>query len=122
MSLWKKLLWIAVTLLGLGSLAVLALSRGEQISALWIVVAGFCASFCGQRGAGAAGWSGARGAVRFLAGNTLDFDRRDARRRGARYDRALCVSPARRKNARPNGEGRNWRRRGRARDDQRARD
>src|SRR5947209_1498829 len=43
MSLWKKLLWIAVTLLGLVSLAVLALSRGEQISALWIVVAGMCA-------------------------------------------------------------------------------
>src|SRR5258708_35881705 len=44
MSLWKKLLWIAVTLLGLASLAVLALSRGEQISALWIVTAGFCAA------------------------------------------------------------------------------
>src|SRR5436853_61348 len=43
MSLWKKLLWVGVTLLGLASLAVLALSRGEQISALWIVVAGLCA-------------------------------------------------------------------------------
>jgi carbon starvation protein len=43
MSLWKKLLWIAVTLLGLGSIAVLALSRGEPISALWIIVAGLCA-------------------------------------------------------------------------------
>src|SRR6059058_3581856 len=41
MSLWKKLLWVTVTLLGLASLAVLALSRGEQISALWIIVAGF---------------------------------------------------------------------------------
>src|SRR5947199_10586026 len=41
MSLWKKLLWVGVTLLGLASLAVLALSRGEQISALWIIVAGF---------------------------------------------------------------------------------
>ena len=40
MSLWKKLLWIAVTLLGLGSIAILAMSRGEQINALWIVVAG----------------------------------------------------------------------------------
>src|SRR5438105_5703147 len=49
MSLWKKLLWIAVTLLGLGSLAVLALSRGEQISALWIVVAGFCAAAVSYR-------------------------------------------------------------------------
>src|SRR5256885_17013713 len=44
MALWKKLLWIAVTLLGLASLAVLALSQGEQISALWIVIAGFCAA------------------------------------------------------------------------------
>src|SRR5712671_4779402 len=43
MSPWKKLLWIAVTLLGLASLAVLALSRGEQVSALWIIVAGLCA-------------------------------------------------------------------------------
>src|SRR5216117_3418414 len=43
MSLWKKLLWCAVTLLGLGAVCVLALSRGEQISALWIIVAGLCA-------------------------------------------------------------------------------
>src|SRR5947208_1882718 len=43
MTLSKKLLWIAVTLLGLGALAVLALSRGEQINALWIIVAGACA-------------------------------------------------------------------------------
>src|SRR6201997_5703650 len=43
MSLWKKLLWIAVTIIGLISLGVLAFSRGEQISALWIVVAGLCA-------------------------------------------------------------------------------
>ncbi|PYI43580.1 MAG: carbon starvation protein A, partial [Verrucomicrobia bacterium] len=43
MSLWKKLLWIAVTLLGLGSIAILAMTRGEQINALWIIVAGGCA-------------------------------------------------------------------------------
>src|SRR5213595_4122169 len=43
MSLWKKLLWIAVTLLGFGSIAILAMSRGEQINALWIIVAGLCA-------------------------------------------------------------------------------
>src|SRR3954447_9851877 len=42
MSIWKKLLWVAVSLLGLMALAVLALSRGEQISALWIVTAGLC--------------------------------------------------------------------------------
>ena len=41
--MWKKLLWISVTLLGLGSIAILAMSRGEQINALWIIVAGLCA-------------------------------------------------------------------------------
>src|SRR5262249_40782521 len=43
MSLWKKLIWFAVAALGTWAIATLALSRGEQISALWIVVAGFCA-------------------------------------------------------------------------------
>src|SRR6266568_1002570 len=49
MSLWKRLLWVAVTLLGLASLAVLALSRGEQISALWIIVAGLCGAAISYR-------------------------------------------------------------------------
>src|SRR5690349_8883453 len=43
MRVWKKLLWIAVAALGTWAVAVLALSRGEKISALWIVIAGFCA-------------------------------------------------------------------------------
>src|SRR5215469_2619038 len=43
MSVWKKLVWISVAPLGTWAVAVLALSRGEQISALWIVIAGFCA-------------------------------------------------------------------------------
>jgi carbon starvation protein len=42
MNIWKKLLWIAIAALGLMSMIVLALSRGEQISALWIVTAGLC--------------------------------------------------------------------------------
>src|SRR5712671_3362737 len=42
MNIWKKLLWIAVTAFGLVAVLVLALSRGEQISALWIVAAGLC--------------------------------------------------------------------------------
>src|SRR5438046_10480865 len=42
MNIWKKLLWIAVSALGLSALSVLALSRVEQISALWIVTAGLC--------------------------------------------------------------------------------
>ena len=37
------MLWVAVTVLGVVSLGVLALSRGEPVSALWIIVAGFCA-------------------------------------------------------------------------------
>jgi carbon starvation protein len=49
MALWKKLLWIAVTILGLTALCVLAFSRGEQISALWIIVAGFCAAVISYR-------------------------------------------------------------------------
>src|SRR6476661_5810973 len=43
MSLWRKLLWIAVTVLGVVAIAVLASSRGEPVSALWIVIAGMCA-------------------------------------------------------------------------------
>ncbi|HEY2123820.1 MAG TPA: carbon starvation CstA family protein [Chthoniobacterales bacterium] len=43
MSPWKKLLWVAVTVLGVAAIAVLALSRGEPVSALWIIVAGLCA-------------------------------------------------------------------------------
>src|SRR6476659_534710 len=43
MSVWKKVLWICVAALGTWAVAVLALSRGEKISALWIVIAGFCA-------------------------------------------------------------------------------
>ncbi len=43
MSIWKKLLWFAVAAVGAGSVAVLAMSRGEKISALWIITAGLCA-------------------------------------------------------------------------------
>jgi carbon starvation protein len=43
MSVWKKLLWVGVAGLGTWAVAVIALSSGEQISALWIVIAGFCA-------------------------------------------------------------------------------
>src|ERR1039457_3570542 len=42
MNIWKRLLWIAVAALGLMAIIVLAFSRGEQISALWIVAAGLC--------------------------------------------------------------------------------
>ncbi|MGO9545447.1 MAG: carbon starvation CstA family protein [Rhodomicrobium sp.] len=36
------LLWIAIALLGAGSLGVVALSRGETISAAWLVIAAVC--------------------------------------------------------------------------------
>jgi carbon starvation protein len=49
MSLWKKLLWIGVTILGLFAIYVLAISRGEPVNALWIVVAGFCAAAVSYR-------------------------------------------------------------------------
>src|ERR1700745_255088 len=49
MSFWKKLLWCAVAALGLCSIAILAISRGEQVSALWIIVAGACASAISYR-------------------------------------------------------------------------
>ena len=42
MNIWRKLLWIAVAAIGALSVAVLAMSRGEPISALWIIVAGLC--------------------------------------------------------------------------------
>ena len=37
------MLWVGISALGVWAIARLALSRGEQISALWIVVAGLCA-------------------------------------------------------------------------------
>src|SRR2546421_11293613 len=45
----KKLLWFAVAVLGVSALAVLALSRGEPVSALWIVIAGLCAGAISYR-------------------------------------------------------------------------
>ena len=49
MNIWNKLLWIAVTILGVAAICVLALSSGEQISALWIIVAGLCAAAISYR-------------------------------------------------------------------------
>src|SRR5438093_5428630 len=43
MDMWKRLVWFGMAALGTWAVAILALSRGEQISALWIVIAGFCA-------------------------------------------------------------------------------
>ncbi|HPA18849.1 MAG TPA: carbon starvation CstA family protein [Verrucomicrobiae bacterium] len=44
MKKWLSVLaWVLVSLAGAGSLAVVALARGESVSALWLVVAAFCA-------------------------------------------------------------------------------
>jgi carbon starvation protein len=45
----KGLLWIAVAIVGLFAIAVLALSRGEQVNALWLVVAGLCTAVISYR-------------------------------------------------------------------------
>jgi carbon starvation protein len=45
----RLLLWAAVALLGALALATIALHRGEQISALWLVTAAFCAYALGYR-------------------------------------------------------------------------
>lgn len=43
MKKWFSIIaWILVSLVGAGSLAIVAMSRGESISALWLVVAAFC--------------------------------------------------------------------------------
>ncbi|MFL6514571.1 MAG: carbon starvation CstA family protein [Chthoniobacterales bacterium] len=43
MTLAKKVIWVAITLVGLAAVWILALSRGEPVNALWIVIAGLCA-------------------------------------------------------------------------------
>src|SRR5215469_13265994 len=49
MSFWKKIVWVSVTVLGLLAIYILAVSRGEPVNALWIVVAGFCAAAISYR-------------------------------------------------------------------------
>ena len=41
-SLLATVVWVIIAILGAGSLGVLALSRGERVSALWIVIASVC--------------------------------------------------------------------------------
>lgn len=44
MKKWLSVLvWVLVSLAGAGSLAVVSIARGESVSALWLVVAAFCA-------------------------------------------------------------------------------
>ena len=38
----RKLLWVLIAILGAVSLGIVALSRGETISAAWLVIAAVC--------------------------------------------------------------------------------
>ena len=43
------LLWLAIGLLGAGALAIISLARGGPVNALWIVIAGLCATAISYR-------------------------------------------------------------------------
>src|SRR5450432_4239370 len=45
----RILIWLAIALLGALALAMVALHRGEQINAMWLVVAAFCSYALGYR-------------------------------------------------------------------------
>src|SRR4051812_34945502 len=49
MRVAKALLWVTIAIIGMVAIAVLALSRGEQINALWLVVAGLCTAAISYR-------------------------------------------------------------------------
>src|ERR1700751_2158907 len=42
MSTQKKLLWVAVAVLGAVALGIIALKRGEPVNAMWLVIAALC--------------------------------------------------------------------------------
>ena len=42
MSIQKKLLWVAITVLGAVALGIVALKRGEPVNAMWLVIAALC--------------------------------------------------------------------------------
>ena len=48
-DLAQKGLWVGVSLLGAASMAVLALSRGETVNAVWMVLAATCTYAIGYR-------------------------------------------------------------------------
>src|SRR4051795_8019676 len=49
MRVAKALLWVTIAIIGMVAIAVLALSRGEQINALWLLVAGLCTAAISYR-------------------------------------------------------------------------
>jgi len=48
-KMMSRLVWVGVALLGAAGFGVLALSRGETISAAWLIVAGVCTYLVGYR-------------------------------------------------------------------------
>src|SRR6185312_10051786 len=48
-KIFRILIWLAVALLGALALATIALHRGEQINAMWLVVAAVCTYAVGYR-------------------------------------------------------------------------
>src|SRR5262250_983035 len=49
MSIPKKLLWVAVAVLGAVALGIVALKRGEPVNAMWMVIAALCIYFVAYR-------------------------------------------------------------------------
>ncbi|AOA58960.1 carbon starvation CstA family protein [Acinetobacter larvae] len=41
-TLWAKIIWVIVAIIGASSFAILALSRGEHVNAVWLVLAAIC--------------------------------------------------------------------------------
>ena len=48
-KIFRVVIWIGIAVLGAFALATIALRRGEQINAMWLVVAAFCTYALGYR-------------------------------------------------------------------------
>ena len=48
-KIFRVVIWIGIAVLGAFALATIALRRGEQINAMWLVVAAFCTYTLGYR-------------------------------------------------------------------------
>lgn len=48
-NFWNMMIWVSVLVIAVGSFALIALGRGEQISALWLVTAALCMHYLGYR-------------------------------------------------------------------------
>ena len=49
LSVWAKLVWLGIALVGAGSLGMVAFERGEPVNALWLIVATGCVYAIGYR-------------------------------------------------------------------------